>query len=281
MATTSQVRTWWAAYRCTPEHYRNVAFPGDGRVWNLPVAKPAVDAFQVFASIMGQTGYLFRESAGGTYNCRKIAGTDDWSIHAYALAIDLNPSKNPAGTPLRHDYPAEFIHRIEGIRTGNGRQVFQWGGRWATPDAMHWQMNCSPADLATGLTSVDEGDDDMVLKKVLKGQSMAFYAEMKARTGVPGGANADWYWGADGNGPNVSEAEWDNALDDFVGALFQMAVWPPLTPGPAGPKGDTGDPGPQGPKGDPGAGGVTPVDAERIAKAVVNDAEVVADIQVD
>jgi hypothetical protein len=117
---------------------------------------------------MIQTDYLFRESAGGTYNCRKIAGSDAWSIHAYGLAIDLNPSKNPHRLPLTHDYPAEFITTVEAIRTGNGRQVFSWGGRWSRPDAMHWQINCSPADLNTGLvypTPPPIEEDEMFCKK--------------------------------------------------------------------------------------------------------------------
>jgi len=106
-------------------------------------------------------GYLFRESAGGSYNCRNISGSSNRSLHAYAIAVDLNPSVNPFGSPLRHDYPAAFITDVEAIRFG-GKQAFTWGGRWNTPDAMHWQLDLPPS--AYGGQS---GGDDV--KDVVKG----------------------------------------------------------------------------------------------------------------
>lgn len=33
------------------------------------------------------------------YNCRRVAGTDAWSKHAYGAAIDINPVQNPYVTP--------------------------------------------------------------------------------------------------------------------------------------------------------------------------------------
>lgn len=78
-------------------------------------------------------------------------------------------------------------------------------------------------------------EDDMVIKKVLQGQTMAFYREMQKRVNVPRAPGNPDYWGSDYIPPpgqsRPSEAEWDDALDDFVGALFQMAVWPPIAGG--------------------------------------------------
>src|SRR5690606_6656530 len=82
MATSTQLREWWKNYRCSPDKMVRVAFPGPDRMWNLLVAAEAAQAFEVFAEVMAATGYLFRESAGGTYNCRKISGTDQWSLHS-------------------------------------------------------------------------------------------------------------------------------------------------------------------------------------------------------
>jgi hypothetical protein len=86
------------------------------------------------------------------------------SLHAYGIALDLNPSANPQKSPLTHDYPATFITRMEGIRA-SGKQALTWGGRWTstTPDAMHWQIDVSPKDCAN--VEWDGGDGQMSWKK--------------------------------------------------------------------------------------------------------------------
>lgn len=92
---------------------------------------------------MQEESYLFLESAGGTYNCRPP------SLHASALAIDLNPKKNPYRCPVKTNMPAEFIRRVKSIRA-NGKQAIMWGGDWPCsnpPDPMHFQVNVAPADV--------------------------------------------------------------------------------------------------------------------------------------
>ena len=167
MATSAQLREWWKNYRCSPDKMVRVAFPGPDRMWNLLVAAEAAQAFEVFAEVMAATGYLFRESAGGTYNCRKISGTDQWSLHAYGIAIDLNPSKNPYGKPLRYDYPQEFLDGVASIVTSTGVPAFKWGGLWNTPDAMHFEIDVAPTTLSGGVTWPRE--DDMRVKEFVLG----------------------------------------------------------------------------------------------------------------
>ena len=145
MASSTQIRSWWAAWECDIDRYVKAPFPGVDRTWALWVADASAPVWAAVGEIMATTPYLFRESAGGTYNCRPISGTDDMSIHAYALALDLNPSENPHRKPLTHDYPDEFIRRMEGIEA-SGSPALQWGGRWSNPDAMHWQINVAPED---------------------------------------------------------------------------------------------------------------------------------------
>lgn len=155
MLNTSQLRSEWAAYRCNTSRMVRVAFPGPGRMWNLLVAREAKTAFGVLAMVMTKHGYLFRESAGGTYNCRKIAGSNNWSLHSYGIAIDLNPSKNPYNS-TKTDMPEAFRKDVKSIKTNNGKQVFGWGGDWSgTKDTMHWQIVCRPEDLATGIRGWD------------------------------------------------------------------------------------------------------------------------------
>ena len=142
MTSSSQVRAWWDAWECQPSRYTKVSFPGEGRSWALSVADASAPVWRAVAQIMESEPYLFRESAGGTYNCRPP------SLHAYALALDLNPSVNPMRNPLTHEYPDTFITRMEGIRA-SGNQAIMWGGRWSSsnpPDAMHWQINVAPED---------------------------------------------------------------------------------------------------------------------------------------
>lgn len=131
-----------------------VTFPGDGRDWPLLVADTSAPIWRAVAQIMATEPYLFREVAGGTYNCRPP------SLHAYGLALDLNPSKNPFQNPPVHNYPATFITRMEGIRA-NGKQAIYWGGRFPAdnpPDTMHWQINVAPSDVVN--VTWDKGDDD-------------------------------------------------------------------------------------------------------------------------
>ena len=134
MATSSEIRKWWAAWECDVDRYVKTPIPADGHVWNLWVADASAPVWAAVGQIMDTTPYYFREAAGGTYNCRNIAGTRTKSIHSYGLALDLNPSKNPHKKPLTHDYPSEFITRMEGIRA-SGKQALSWGddGRHRMP----------------------------------------------------------------------------------------------------------------------------------------------------
>jgi hypothetical protein len=80
--------------------------------------------------------------AGGTYNCRAIAGTDRASAHGYGIAIDIAvgqsdywrwASKAASGpVAYRNRIPLEIVHIFE-------RHGFIWGGRWHHYDTMHFE----------------------------------------------------------------------------------------------------------------------------------------------
>jgi hypothetical protein len=68
----------------------------------------------------------------GTFNWRKIAGTERLSNHSFATAIDLNANKaaywrwqspTQLETFSRKNWPAEIIENFE-------RHGFIWGGKW-------------------------------------------------------------------------------------------------------------------------------------------------------
>jgi hypothetical protein len=77
----------------------------------------------------------------GTFNWRKVAGTEHLSNHSFATAIDLNVDKaaywrwqSPAQleTFSRKSWPSEIIEAFE-------RHGFIWGGKWWHFDTMHFE----------------------------------------------------------------------------------------------------------------------------------------------
>lgn len=161
MATSSQIRHWWRAYLCNTSKMTKVAFPTGPGLWiNLRVATPSVPIWEAVSQILASEAYYFEEMIGGTYNCRPP------SLHAYGLALDINPSRNPFAFPMVTDIPDEVISRIEGI-TANGKKAITWGGRFPDsnpPDPMHFQINVAPADCKN--VQWDKGvDPDMAWTK--------------------------------------------------------------------------------------------------------------------
>jgi hypothetical protein len=97
----------------------------------------------------------------GSFSCRQAVpspcvggnGTGSWSMHAYGLAVDVNPLENPyVGCGQSRD-PATAPYRnrsrhLPGMVTGKVAQAFRsigwgWGGAWAgnTKDYMHFSSN--------------------------------------------------------------------------------------------------------------------------------------------
>jgi hypothetical protein len=69
----------------------------------------------------------------GCYAPRRIPGSGTLSLHAWGLAVDLNASRNPQGSPPHQD------RRLVAIMERHG---FSWGGRWPTvPDGMHFEYH--------------------------------------------------------------------------------------------------------------------------------------------
>jgi poly-gamma-glutamate synthesis protein (capsule biosynthesis protein) len=88
------------------------------------------------------------------FNCRSVAGTDEWSEHAYGRAIDVNPIENPYVTGSGYVSPpagspyADRSRRVAGlIRRGPVVRAFAasgwgWGGDWVgTKDYQHFSAS--------------------------------------------------------------------------------------------------------------------------------------------
>ena len=77
--------------------------------------------------------------AAGTYNCRKIAGTNRRSMHSYAAAIDISTAhadywqwSGGEDAAWKNRIPIEIVEVFE-------RHGFIWGGKWRHFDTMHFE----------------------------------------------------------------------------------------------------------------------------------------------
>jgi poly-gamma-glutamate synthesis protein (capsule biosynthesis protein) len=90
------------------------------------------------------------------FNCRFVAGTSRWSMHAYGLALDLNPVENPyvAGDHVsppagrryldRSTQAPGVIHRRGFVVRAFRRIGWEWGGNWRYPkDYQHFSATGS------------------------------------------------------------------------------------------------------------------------------------------
>lgn len=126
-----------------------------------------VPALQALDTIL--EAHAYRPRAGtGCFNCRAITGGTKLSTHAFGVADDINPPENPYSTSkLVTDMPRDMVDEILAIRTNSGAQVWTWGGDWDghpdtgedVYDAMHYQIACTPAELATGINWATVGGD--------------------------------------------------------------------------------------------------------------------------
>jgi len=88
------------------------------------------------------------------FNCRLVAGTTSWSMHAYGRAIDVNPVQNPyvigshVSPPAGWRYVDRSLH-AKGMIHGGDAVVrafasvgWKWGGYWTSPtDYQHFSSN--------------------------------------------------------------------------------------------------------------------------------------------
>jgi hypothetical protein len=88
------------------------------------------------------------------FNCRFVSGTTRWSMHAYGLAIDVNPVENPYVSGGRISPPAGRRY-VDRFRSRPGMAVagrvlvdafaavgWKWGGAWTSSrDYQHFSTN--------------------------------------------------------------------------------------------------------------------------------------------
>ena len=146
---TSALRAAWSP-PCGPATSRvRIDLYGSG---SITVRRECEAAFRALNDCLRRHNYRTRKADTGAYNCRRITGGTGYSLHAYGIAADINWQTNPYGPRLVTDMPKAMRDDIKALRTNNGKQVFGWGGDYRTNhDAMHWEVVCTPADIATGI----------------------------------------------------------------------------------------------------------------------------------
>lgn len=171
----------------TFKHYNFEGKTATGKVVVLDAVAPYVD--QIFSELYQQGFPIAQakpiESYSGddhksmdanntsAFNYRPIAGKSSLSLHAYGVAVDINPLQNPFveftswGTatfkPLKgHEYSNRMIQRLgkedrkgfaeEVISTFTNNGFIYWGGYWDTPiDFQHFQTSRDMAYLMTAM----------------------------------------------------------------------------------------------------------------------------------
>lgn len=120
--------------------------------WTVLAVEDTGDIEEVFCASVEDTSCFVIDGHVLTGNCRQKVSGGGYSLHAYAIALDLNWKSNLYSRKLVTDMPRGMVNAICAIRTNNGKQVWNWGGFWSgTKDAMHYEVVCSPGDLATGI----------------------------------------------------------------------------------------------------------------------------------
>lgn len=135
---------WWAAYLC-----------GRGGSWSQPrfYGKPigkvptiTLPAYQALEDALKHANYSARDV--WSYSCRNIAGSRNYSLHSYGIAIDIDPVYNPFtyGDPFSGKVKPVHVNAVESIKNPWGETMWSWGGRWpGRKDRMHFQLNVSPS----------------------------------------------------------------------------------------------------------------------------------------
>lgn len=149
MLTTAQLRKAWP-------HACGVPLTGTDLVQGVRIQchQQITTAVRALGLVMQAFQYHVRKGDTGAYNCRAITNGSGSSLHSHGIAIDVNWNTNPfrKDNKLVTDMPRAMVNAILAIRTSNGKEVWGWGGNYRSiKDAMHYEIVCTPADLATGI----------------------------------------------------------------------------------------------------------------------------------
>lgn len=155
-AAGSPTTRGWGAPGRTPDQLTRIKLAGsdalpirvDSRI--APLVQRLVDGLVAIRAAAGKPPLT---SSGG-YNLRKIAGTDTWSNHSWALAVDFNAAANPYAINGGTDFPVNATRALANVLG------FRWGYDYVTGkrDAMHFEYMGTPSDATTLIANLDAAD---------------------------------------------------------------------------------------------------------------------------
>ena len=104
---------------------------------NRDLVGPLKQAFNNLIS----TGYVSELKVwSGCFNIRNKRGASSLSLHAWGLAVDLNPSDNQFKKTREQMIATGRKPFTDGFVKCFKDAGFDWGGDWRTPDMMHFQL---------------------------------------------------------------------------------------------------------------------------------------------
>jgi hypothetical protein len=119
----------------------------------------------------------------GCYNPRLIPGSNVWSNHASATAIDCNWQRHPLGA--RGTYTAAQVRTIRSILAFCDG-VIRWGGDFSNVDEMHFEINRDAAAVKALAAKIRNQEDDMSVADAKQGVADAFAAAAAPADGDAG-----------------------------------------------------------------------------------------------
>lgn len=102
-------------------------------IWRVRVNQAIADEVDaLFKAILAAKLWHELRTFDGAYTFRAKKGQSKLSMHAYGAAMDFRASTNRFGQ-TDFDMPPSLVRMF--VDRG-----WTWGGRWRTPDAMHFQF---------------------------------------------------------------------------------------------------------------------------------------------
>lgn len=158
---SSEIRAGWgspppqAIDRRTFEFWDGTPIPGGVNALAWHAVARLDDVFR-------SHGYELGGSADDwCWSRRRIKGSSRWSLHSWAIALDINATTNPFSKRFRTDLTPQIIADVQAVKH-DGRTVWAWGGHWGRVrgrsfDPMHFQLNLFPAEAASMKAAVRPG----------------------------------------------------------------------------------------------------------------------------